>query len=109
MIMSCSETIAASTSTQSRPPLGVASDLPLARFLQLLDLALDQVALERADVRDEQFSIQVIGLMLQRASQQLFAFRFEPLAFDILRAHRTLHCTRYIFAKIGQAQAALTV
>ena len=47
--------------------------LPLSRFLQLLDLSPDDISLERAEVIDEEYAIQMIDLMLERARQQLIA------------------------------------
>lgn len=46
---------------------------PLSRLLQLLDLPPDDISLQRAEVIDEEYSIQMINLMLKRARQQLIA------------------------------------
>ena len=37
--------------------------LPLSRLHQLADLALDQVALQRADVADVELAMQMLGFM----------------------------------------------
>src|ERR1019366_2806744 len=44
--------------------------LPLSRLHHFLDLALDQVALQCADVRDVQLAVQVIGLMQEGRSEE---------------------------------------
>src|SRR6266850_6019522 len=51
--------------------------LPFSRFHQLLDPPLDQVALERADVRNIEFAVQMIGFVQKRACQQVFAGMLE--------------------------------
>src|SRR5581483_1172389 len=62
------------------PPL-----IPISGALLLLDLALHQVAFERADVRDVQLAVEMIGFMLQRARQQIFTGLLELHAFGVLR------------------------
>src|SRR4051794_37268287 len=47
--------------------------LPLPRLLQLLDLALDQIALESAEVAEKQDAVEVIDLMLHGAGEEVFA------------------------------------
>ena len=59
--------------------------LPLSRFHQLADLALHEVSLERADVADVEFAIQMIGFVQKSAGQQIVAGLFEPLPIHILR------------------------
>src|SRR5450755_5192599 len=49
----------------------ITAALPFAQFNELADLALHQVALERADVADVELPVEVIGLVQQRARQQL--------------------------------------
>ena len=90
----------------SRPTPDTGSSLPLSRFHQLADLALHQVALQRADVADVQLAVQVIGLMQEGARQQIFAGLLEPLAVHVLRADGHLARARHRLAKFGNAQAA---
>ena len=55
--------------------------LPFALLHQLADLALHQVALQRADVADVELAVEVVGFVQQRARQQFFAARprwFRP-------------------------------
>src|ERR1035438_172753 len=80
--------------------------LPLARLHQFFDLAFDEVTLQRADVGDIEFSIQMICLMQQGARQQVFSRVLEELAVDILRAYGYGFGARDPFAKIRDAQAA---
>jgi hypothetical protein len=42
---------------------------PFAGFLQFLDLAANDVSLERAQMTDEKLAVQVIDLMLKGARQ----------------------------------------
>src|SRR5260370_17382659 len=79
---------------------------PLSRLHQFLDLALDEVALERADVRDVELAVQVIGLVQEGARQQLFSGVLEKLSAQILRAYRNGLGARDLLAKFGNAQAA---
>src|SRR5664279_5844498 len=75
----------------------ITAALPFAQFNELADLALHQVALERADVTDVELPVEVIGLVQQRARQQLFARDFKgltpqvlgPVSYTHLRAHET--------------------
>src|SRR5579885_3921395 len=63
---------------------------PLSRLLQLLDLPPDDISLQRAEVIDEEYSIQMINLMLKRARQQLIAAQLNRFSFFILRPDRHL-------------------
>ncbi len=81
--------------------------IPLAGFLQLLDLAPDDVALQRTQMIDEKNAVQVIDLVLKSPRQQFLACRVRstsPFAFCArtftLLARVT--CSR----KPGNAQAA---
>src|SRR5262249_4714683 len=79
---------------------------PLAGFLQLLDLALDQVALERAQMADEEATVKVIDLMLESAGEQVVARHFEGLAGYILRADGDALGASHVLSKVGQREAA---
>src|SRR2546429_6117844 len=48
----------------------------------------DQVALERGDVADIQLAVQVIGLMQERAGQQILAGLLKYFAHGVLRPDR---------------------
>ena len=61
--------------------------LPLAGFFQFADFALDHVALEHAEMRDEEYSVEVVDLVAEGAGQQSFAAHFEFLAGGVLRAN----------------------
>ena len=54
-------------------PVSADAGLPVAGFSQFADAALDQVALEHAQVLDEQDAVQVVGLVAEGARQQAFA------------------------------------
>src|ERR1700744_3570486 len=62
--------------------------LPLARFLHFADFALDQIALEHAEVIDKEDAIEMIDLVAEGACEQAFAAHFELFAVDILGANR---------------------
>ena len=80
---------------------------PFAGLLQLFDFALDQIALERAQMVDEKNSVQVIDLVQQGAREQIFAGDFEGFAFDVLGAHGGFLGAAHRLAKTGDAEAAL--
>ena len=81
--------------------------LPLAGFLQLADLAQDEIALQRADAEDEEDAVEVIDLMLEGTRQQLFAFesrttrRRSSWALTL-----TFGARDDLLANVGQAEAA---
>src|ERR1041385_6238325 len=75
---------AASLSSEGTANCGVPQKIrftalfPFAGAHELPDLALDQVALQRADVADEQLAMQMIVFMQKGAGQQSFAGVLEP-------------------------------
>ena len=69
----------------ARPAL-ITDSFPLAGLLQLLDFPLDQIALQSAQMIDEQNAVQVIDLVQKGPRQQIFAADFE--------AFRLSHCAR---------------
>ena len=73
----------------------------------LADLALQKIALERADVGDVEPAVQVIGLVLEGARQQILAGLFKRLALGILRADGDAFGAPHLLAETGNAQAAL--
>src|SRR5512138_1753342 len=60
--------------------------LPVALADAFLDLALDQIALERAQIVDKQFAVQVICLVSNATRFQIHHVERERAAVDILRA-----------------------
>ena len=62
------------------------ASLPFSRFDQFANFALDQVAFERADVADVELAVEVIGLVLKGAGQQIVAGLLENLPGQILGA-----------------------
>src|SRR5215467_8700931 len=97
------------TATCNLPPASCLPPalLPFSRFCQLLDLALDQVTLERADVRDVEPAVQVIRFVQEGAGQQLFAGALEEFAVDVLSANGHGLGASHFFAKLWETQAAL--
>src|SRR5271154_977514 len=61
--------------------------LPLAGFFQLANLALDHVALQHAQVSDEEDAVEVIDFVAKRARKQSFAAHFEFFARSVMRAY----------------------
>src|SRR5229473_3107033 len=80
--------------------------LPLALFSELLDFALDEVALEHAEMLNEENSIQVIDLVAESARQEIFTANFKLLALRILRAHRDELRANDVAAEAGNREAA---
>src|SRR6202041_825402 len=60
--------------------------LPLAGFFQLADFAFDKVALQHAEVRDEEDTVEVINFVTEGAGEEAFAAAFEGSARRVLRA-----------------------
>src|ERR1700737_2988798 len=83
--------------------------LPLAGLHQLADLAFHEIALQSADVADVQLAVQMIGLVQEGASQQIFAGLLEPLSIHVLRPDHHLAGTRHRLPKLGNAEAAFVL
>src|SRR5271170_4815753 len=83
--------------------------LPFSRFDQLANFALDQVALERADVADVELAVEVIGFVLEGAGQQVVADPLEDLTGQILGADGNHLRARHVFPEIGDAETAFTL
>src|SRR5262249_41679890 len=62
--------------------------LPLPLLAQFLDLSLDQVALQHAQMLQKQNSVQVVNFMAKRARQQIFSANLKPFTLSVLRFHR---------------------
>src|SRR5690242_3067732 len=81
--------------------------VPIPSALELLDLALHQIALQRADMGDVQSAVQVIGLVEQRAREKILAGVLELLALDVLRADGDALPSANLLAKSRNAETAL--
>src|SRR5450755_404046 len=84
----------------------ITAALPFAQFNELADLALHQVALERADVADVELPIEVVGLVQKCAGKQFLAGDLKGLTLQGLGPGGDFPRASYFFAKVGQAQAA---
>src|SRR5580658_5769009 len=83
--------------------------LPFSRFDQLANFALDQVALERADVADVELAVEVIGFMLEGAGQQIVADFLEDLSSQILGADGNHLGARHVFTEIRDTETAFAL
>src|SRR3979490_2367741 len=73
--------------TPLRPPTGRLRPLPLALFPELFDFALDDVALQHAEMLEKENAVEVIDLMAEGAGEKIFAANFVGLAFGVLSLH----------------------
>src|SRR5579863_6411053 len=80
--------------------------LPFSGLGHFADLAADQIALQCRDVTDVEPPKQMIGFMLERAREQLFAGLLEDFAFQVVGAYRDAAAARHVLAEAGDAQAA---
>src|ERR1700691_2200760 len=80
--------------------------LPLAKFPHLFDFALDQIALQHAEVLNKENAVQVIDLVAERPRQQILAANLKRLAFEVLRFHGDKLWPHHIAAKPRNGQAA---
>ena len=76
---------------------------PLPVLDQLADLPFDEVALERAEMRNEKIPVEVIRLMAEGARQQPFALHGEWSALGVLRADSGFVGPRDVLAKSRNA------
>src|SRR4051794_40643347 len=83
--------------------------LPFSGFHQLLDLALHEIAFERADVTDVELAIEMIGFVKECAREQFFTGLLEELAFRVLSADGDLFRASHVLAEIRNAEAAFTL
>src|ERR1017187_2054344 len=83
--------------------------LPFSGFHQFADFAFHQVALEGADVADVELAVEVIGLVQEGTGQEFFPGFFIELAVNVLGANRDFVGTRYVLAKIGDAEASFAL
>src|SRR5690242_8427587 len=87
--------------TRSPVPL-----VPISGALQLFDLALHEIPLERADVRDVKTAVEVVGLVLKRARQQVLAGHLEFFALRVLCANCDALGAPHLLAESRDTQAA---
>ena len=80
--------------------------LPLALFLQLLDSALDEVALEQAEVLQEQDAVEVVNLMTEGAREEFLASNLENLSPGVLRADGHKLRANDVSAEAGDREAS---
>src|SRR5271156_4178736 len=80
--------------------------LPLAGFLQLTDLALDHVALQHAQVSDEEDAVEVIDFVAKCARKQAFAAHFEFFSRSVMRAYGHILRPRNVCAKPRHGEAS---
>src|SRR5271155_506210 len=83
--------------------------LPFSRFDQFANFALDQVALERADVADVELAVEMIGFVLEGAGEQVVADLLEDLPGHILGADGCHLRACHVLAEIGDAKTAFTL
>src|ERR1700722_4198900 len=83
--------------------------LPFSGFHHLADLAFHQVAFQRADSADVELAVQVIGLVLEGASEKFFAGFLKNFSMHILSADGDLESALHVLAKIGDAQTSLAL
>src|ERR1035438_4764584 len=89
-----------------QPGLAAPQSAPVPGALQLLDLALHQVALERADVGDVQLPVEVIGFVQERARQQIFGGLLEHLAPRVPSPYSDAAAPLHLLPESGDAQTA---
>src|SRR5215472_11631136 len=80
---------------------------PLAGALHFFDFALHQITLQGADVRVVELAVEMIGLVEERARQQIFASHFELFTLHVLRADSDALAAAHLFAEARDAQASL--
>src|SRR5580658_8891067 len=86
----------------------IIAGLPVALLQQLANLALHHVALQRADMSDVEFAVQVIGLVQKSARQKYITHDFNGFALKILRSRGDLERTCDVLAKFRNTQASFT-
>src|ERR1700722_11214426 len=79
--------------------------LPFSGLHHLPDLALHQVAFQRADTADIELAVQMIGFVLEGARQKFFARLLKRFSMHILGTDGDLEGALHVLAKIGDAQA----
>src|SRR5882762_11113923 len=80
--------------------------LPLALLAELFDFAFDQVALEHAEMLDEEDAIEGIDFVAEGAGQEIFAADFEGFAFGVLRFYSDKLGAQDVAAETWNGEAA---
>src|SRR5579859_1527583 len=83
-----------------------ATSSPLALFFQFFDFALDEVALEHAEMLDEENAVEVVDFMAEGAGEQIFAADLEGLALGVLRFYGDELRSNDVATKPGNREAA---
>src|SRR6266849_6493183 len=65
--------------------VGGSASSPLALLLELFDFAPDQVALQHAEMLDEENAVEVVDFMAEGAGEEVFATDFKKFALGVLR------------------------
>src|SRR5271155_2626196 len=81
--------------------------LPVAGFFQLADLALDQIAFQKAQMSDEEGPVEMVDLVAEGAGKQSFAAHLELSSGGVLRADGDVRGASYIASEAGNRKAAL--
>ena len=92
------------------PPLFDLRDcgrLPLALFPEFFDFALDEVALQHAEMLEKEHAVEVIDLMAEGAGEEIFAANFVGFTFGVLGFHGDKLRTDDVAAETGNGKAAL--
>src|SRR5579863_968937 len=82
------------------------ANLPLPSLDQLADLALDQIAFQRADMADVELAVQMFGFMQKSSGKQFLSGFLIPFSVHILGTNRHLAGPGHRLAKFGNAEAA---
>src|SRR5882724_307392 len=93
--------------TPLRPPTGRLRRLPLALFPELFDFALDEVALQHAEMLEKKNAVEMIDLMAEGAGEKIFAANFVGFAFGVLGFYGDKLRTDDVAAEAGNREAAL--
>src|SRR5438876_1054969 len=79
---------------------------PFSRLGELPDLAADEITLERGDVGDVELAVQMIGLMQERAGEEIFTGLLEGFTLDVLSPNRHTFGARDFFPEGRDTEAA---
>src|SRR5262245_21883387 len=72
-------------------PTGVRAEpfwqLPLALLFEFSDFPLDEIALEHAQMLQEEDAVEMVNFVAESPGEEIFAPNFERLALQVLRSH----------------------
>src|SRR5579863_9156031 len=80
--------------------------LPLAVFSQLANFALDDVALEHAEMSDEENAVEVIDFVAKGARKETLAAHFKFFTRRIVSMHSDILRARHVAAETRHRKAA---